>query len=334
MLSCSNSPHFAKEKVWKLSGLLEKALYNKSRKKKIMKHQHRPKQTSVADELFEYRSVEKKKLKLAMGITGITMLAEIVGGLFTNSLALISDGGHMFTHFFALAVSFSAILCSGIKECKRRTFGFYRIEILAALFNSVFIFAATAWIAFEGIQRMFRPEPVMSLQMLLIALIGLIVNLISAWILHGASKEDLNIKSAFLHLWADTLSSFAIIIGAVIINFTGWDIIDPLLSIVIALIILVWGWNLFRDSVNILLEFTPKGIDSDDVAKTIKEQVPEVEEIFDLHIWEITSKMYSLTAHIRVNRDFRQEETRLILEKIKKLVDKKYDIEHTTIELV
>jgi cobalt-zinc-cadmium efflux system protein len=297
-----------------------------------MKHAHGPKQTSVADELFEYRSVEKKKLKLTMAITGLMMVAEVIGGLLTNSLALVSDAGHMFTHFFALLISLSAILCANMESCRRRTFGFYRVEILAALFNSVFLFAVTAWILFEGVKRIIYPAPVLSAQMFIIAVMGLAVNLISALILHGAGKDDLNIKSAFLHMWADTISSVAIVTGAVIIYFTQWNIIDPLLSILIALLIVVWGWQLFKDSVNILLESAPKGMDSNQVESALKENIPEIEEITDLHIWEITSKMYSMTAHIKLKNLAGECVSKEVLRKIKDIANVRFDIEHTTIE--
>lgn len=296
-----------------------------------MKHPHRPKQTSPADELFEYRAVEKKKLKLTMAITGTMMIVEVIGGLLTNSLALISDAGHMFTHFFALAISFGAILFANKQSCNHRTFGFFRIEILAALFNSLFLFGVTIWILIEGVKRIIDPTPVLGLQMFIIAIIGLAVNLVSAWILHGTSKDDLNVKSAFLHMLADTLSSVVIVIGAVIIYFTNWNIIDPILSIGIALVIFRWGWGLFKDSVNILLEAVPKGINTDIVSKELKENISEIKEISDIHIWEITSKMYSMTAHIKMP-NMNIEKSKEILDKINRYVDEKYDIEHTTIQ--
>lgn len=298
-----------------------------------MKHTHRPKQTSVADELFEYRLVGKKKLKLTMAITAGMMLAEIIGGLLTNSLALISDAGHMFTHFFALAISFGAILCANRKSCHHRTFGFYRMEILAALFNSLFLFAATVWILIESIKRIIYPAPVLGMQMFIIAVAGLIVNFISVLILHGAGKEDINIKSAFLHMWADTLSSVVIVVGAVIIYFTHWNIIDPILSIAIALLIVGWGWGLFRDSVNILLESAPKGMNSEQVSDALMKEIPEIKEITDLHIWEITSKMYSMTAHIKLKEQLGKEQERTILHTIKIILNKYFDIEHATIEI-
>lgn len=299
-----------------------------------MKHFHRPKQTtSLTDELFEYKSLEKKKLKIAIAITGITMLIEIVGGLLTNSLALISDAGHMFTHLFALAISTAAIICAGRPVCHHRTFGFYRVEILAALLNSLFIFAITVWIFIEGVQRIIHPREVIGFEMFIVAFIGLVVNLITAWILSGATKESLNIKSAFLHMLADTFSSVAIVIGAIIIYFTKWNIIDPVLSIGITFIILIWGWGLFKDSANILLEAAPKGIDSDQVRKALMDSIAEIEEITDIHIWEITSKMYSMTAHVKIKGDEKCVDVKNILSRIKHLVNEKFDIEHTTIEL-
>lgn len=297
-----------------------------------MRHTHGPKQVSAADELFEYRSVERKKLKLTMAITGIVMAAEVAGGVLTNSLALISDAGHMFTHFFALLISFGAIICANRDACHHRTFGFYRVEILAALFNSVFLFAVTAWILFEGVRRILHPAPVMGMQMFVIALIGLAVNLISVTILHGAEKDDLNIKSAFLHMWADTLSSVAIVIGAGVISITGWNVIDPLLSVLIALLIVRWGWQLFKDSVNILLEAAPKGMDSDQVARALRDEVPEIAEITDLHVWEITSKMYSMTVHIALKPGAGQQDAKGVLRRIKDVVNRRFDIEHTTVE--
>lgn len=296
-----------------------------------MKHLHRPKQASVTEELFEYRSVERKKLKLTMAITGSMMMVEAIGGYFTGSLALISDAGHMFTHFYALAISFGAILCANRESCNR-TFGFYRVEILAALFNSIFLFAVTAFILYEGVKRIIHPAPILGLEMFIIALVGLLVNLTSAWILQGSSRSDLNIKGAFLHMLADTLSSVVIVIGAVIISFTRWVIIDPILSIGIALVICWWGWGLLRDSVNILLESAPKNLSVEQVQQTLKEEVPAIEEITDLHIWEITSQMYSMTAHIRLQSGVSCADERRILVKIKRIVNERYDIEHTTIE--
>jgi len=298
-----------------------------------IKHSHKPKHLLATDGLFEYRSIEKKKLKFCMVITGIVMIIELGGGILFNSLALISDAAHMFTHFFALAISFGAILCASIERCHHRTFGFYRAEILAALFNSLFLFVVTIWILIEGIKRIIHPQIVLSSQMFIVAFVGLIVNLVSIWILHGVSKHDLNIKGAFLHMLADTLSSIIIVIGAAIIYFTGLNIIDPILSIAVAIVILIWGWGLFRDSVNILLEAAPKGIDRDEVSKVLREQIPQIEAISDMHLWTITSNMHSMTLHLKLREPFTREDEKEIVCKIKQIVDQRFNIEHTTIEL-
>lgn len=297
-----------------------------------MKHQHRPKQTSSTDDLFEYRSVEKRKLKQAIAVTAIVMVAEIIGGFLTNSMALISDAGHMFTHSFALLISLGAILYANRPACHHRTYGFYRIEILAALFNSLFLFGVTGWIMVESIRRIISSAPILTLQMLIIAIVGLIANLISAWLLHGSSKSDLNLRSAFLHMLADTVSSVIIIIGAVIIHFTGWNFIDSILSIGIALVILSWGWGLFKDSVRILLESVPKGISTEEVSDLLMKEIPVIKEITDLHIWEITSKMYSMTAHIKLKEELKSVNVRELLNRIKQSVNEHFEIEHTTIE--
>lgn len=292
-------------------------------------HKHRPKTEDSFGRLEDYRSVEQRKLKLTMAITGSVMVVEVIGGVLTRSLALLSDAGHMFTHFFALGVSFAAIRIACSAPCHHRTFGFYRAEVLAALFNSLLLFAVTAYILFEGVKRLLHPEPVLGLQMLVVAAIGLVVNVASVLILRGSARDDLNIKGAFLHVMADTVSSIVIIFGAIVIYFSGWNIIDPLLAIGISAVIAVWAWRLLKDSVNILLEIAPRGVTSDDVSVEIRKAIPEIREIHDMHIWVITSNMYILTAHIAL--DPAADKGR-ILERINRLLDEKYDIEHTTIQ--
>lgn len=296
------------------------------------KHTHRPKETHSFGHLEDYRGVEKRKLRLTMAITGSVMVLEVIGGILTRSLALLSDAGHMFTHFFALGVSFIAIRIACKEPCHHRTFGFYRAEILAALFNGILLFVVTAYIFYEGIKRLLHPEPVLGLQMLAVAVIGLAVNVLSVLILRGGAKDDLNIRGAFLHVMADTVSSVVIIIGAIIIYFTGWNIIDPLLAIGISAVIAVWAWGLLRDSVNILLEVAPRGVTADDVSAELRRTIPEIREIHDMHIWVITSNMYSLTAHIALD-PAASTRRREIIEKINELVDEKYDINHTTIQI-
>ncbi len=293
-----------------------------------MTHSHKPKQDSIS-ELHEYRSVAKTKLVASMVITATVMVAELVGGYLTGSLALSSDAGHMFTHFFALAISLTAIVIACKEPCHHRTFGFYRAEIIAALFNSIFLFGVTAYIFYQGVIRLLNPQPVLGFEMLLVALLGLAANGISLLLLRGSVRSDLNVKGAFLHMFADTASSVAIIIGAVIVSLTGWYVIDPLLGIGISILIFVWAWGLLRDALNVLLESAPKGINIDLVSGDLKANIPEIIEITDMHIWEITSGMYSLTAHITIKESNQKQ----IINAINQIVNQKYGIEHTTVQL-
>jgi cobalt-zinc-cadmium efflux system protein len=264
-----------------------------------------------------------------MVITAAVMVIEVIGGYLTGSLALSSDAGHMFTHLFALAISFIAIVIACKEPCHHRTYGFYRVEILAALFNSIFLFGVTTYIFYQGILRLLNPQPVLGFEMLMVALLGLAANGISLILLRGSVKADLNVKGAFLHMFADTASSVAIIIGAIIVYLTDWYIVDPLLGIGISVLIFLWAWGLLKDAVNVLLETAPKGVNIDIVGAELKEHVPEIVEITDMHIWEITSEMYSLTAHITIKEGNQKH----LINKINKLLNEKHGIEHTTIQL-
>ncbi|MCK5300865.1 MAG: cation transporter, partial [Thermoplasmatales archaeon] len=184
-----------------------------------------------SEHLFEYRNVEKKKLSLSLLITTIVMFVEIIGFFTTNSIALLSDAGHMFTHSFAIAISLIAIIIAKKPPCHHRTFGLYRAEILAAFINGIFLLLVVILIIWEAIQRLIHPEEVLGFQMLFIALIGLFVNIISIGILHGSHKENMNIRGVFYHMIADAISSVGIIFAAIIILFTGWNLIDPLVSL-------------------------------------------------------------------------------------------------------
>jgi cobalt-zinc-cadmium efflux system protein len=295
-----------------------------------MTHSHKPKEESISN-LHEYHHVAKNRLALAMAVTGAVMILEFVGSILSGSLALGSDAWHMFTHLFALAISLVAITLACKQPCHHRTYGFYRVEILAALFNSIFLFAVTGFILYEGIIRLIHPQPIAGFEMLIVALFGLLANGISILLLHNSVKTNLNIKSAFLHMFADTASSVVIIIGAVVVSLTGWYIIDPILAIGISVLIFVWAGQLFRDSVNVLLETAPKGMNVDVITAELKKDFPEIVKITDMHIWEITSNMYSFTAHIQIQKvDY--EKSKVLLEKINRVLDEKWGIEHTTIQ--
>lgn len=276
-----------------------------------------------------HRGEERRKLILAASLTGTMFIVEGVAGFLTNSLALLSDAGHMLTHLIALLISLGAILFAAKPPTSRKTYGFYRLEILAALFNGITLFLITLWIFSHAYQRIINPEPIASWQMFIVAIIGLMVNLACAYILK-TSHGSLNIKSAFIHMMADTFSSLIVVVGAIIMHYTQWYMLDPTLSILICIIILIWSYQLITDSVDILLEATPKDISLEDVVKSIK-QLAEVEDVHDIHIWTITSDMYAMSTHVCI-KDLRVSETHGIMEKINTLVKEKYNIDHSVIQ--
>jgi cobalt-zinc-cadmium efflux system protein len=276
-----------------------------------------------------HRGEERSKLVLACALTGTMFIVEGIAGFLTNSLALLSDAGHMLTHMIALLISLGAIMFASRPPTARKTYGFYRLEILAALFNGATLFLITIWIFFHAYKRIINPEPVASGHMLIVAIVGLLVNLACAYILK-TSHGSLNIKSAFMHMMADTFSSLVVVFGAIIMHYTQWYILDPALSILICIVILVWSYQLITESVDILLEATPKDVDLENVVKSISE-LDEIEGVHDVHIWTITSGMYAMSAHIYI-KDIMVSETQQIMSNINTLVNEKFSIGHTVIQ--
>jgi cobalt-zinc-cadmium efflux system protein len=263
-------------------------------------HQHGGQENPFSDRIFSYREVETKKLLWALVITALAMIVEVVGGLMTGSIALISDAGHMFTHAFSIIISLGAIIIAKNPPCHHRTFGLFRAEILAAFINSLFLFGVSAFIAWESFQRLLHPVPILGMEMFLIAVFGLAVNLATMLIIHGHHEHDLNIRGVFLHMLADTASSVVIVIGAILIHFTGFTLVDPLISLGISLVIIIWAWGLFRESSRILLEMAPPGVEVDTLGEEIRAEFPEIESLSNVHFWAITSEMYVFSAHMRL----------------------------------
>ncbi len=276
------------------------------------------------------RAAKKRGLILSILITVVIMLLEVVGGILTRSLALISDAGHMLTHFVDLGISLFAIIIAEKPPTSRKTFGYLRYEILAALFNSIFLFALTAYILYEAYERILNPQSIKGFEMFIVALLGLIANISSGIILFKVSHGDLNIRSAFLHMIGDTVSSVGVVIAAIIIHFTSFYILDPIISVVIAVLIAVWGIKLFNEAVNILMQGIPKEIKIENVEESIQ-AIPGVEEIHDTHIWAISSKMFVLTAHLIVN-DMTVSDTEKLLKIINAKLFDEFEIFHTTIQ--
>ena len=278
-----------------------------------------------------FRSFEKKRLLIAIILTLAMLVAEIIGGVISGSLALLSDAGHMLTHSFALLISFLAIIYACRPATREKTFGFYRAEILAALFNGITLIIITGFILWEAYKRIVNPRAVDEGQMFIIALAGLAVNIATALILWKASKKSLNIRSAFIHMVGDAASSVAVVAGAVIIYFTGFYIIDPILSIIIAILILVWSISLIRESVRILMESAPKGIDIIKLSRGIIKSDARIKNMHDLHVWEITTDMYCMSAHIIIE-DMSISSTEELLLKMQQYLERQYNIIHPIIQ--
>lgn len=277
----------------------------------------------------DYRAHDKSLLLISFVITITTMMVEIIGGLLTHSLALVSDGIHMFTHAFALGLSWGAIVLASRPANMEKTFGYYRVEVVAAFVNGITILLSAIWIVVEGITRLFTPEPVNVGVTLVIAAVGLVINLITGAILMRGDQSNLNIRSAFLHMLTDTLSSVAIIAGLILIHYTNWQFIDPLLALIVAVIILKWSWTLLRDSLHVLMEGSP--IDVPALKAHVLHEFPDVEDIHDIHIWQISQRFNCLTAHVRIKPEAVADYSALVL-RINASLRKKFDIGHTNFQ--
>ncbi len=262
------------------------------------------------------------------------MILEFIGGFLTNSIALISDAGHMFTHSFAIGISVIAIIIAATNPpCHHRTFGLYRTEILAAFINGLFLLLVVGVIIYEAIQRILHPVEVLSLQMLAVAIIGLGVNIASILILRGSHKEDMNVRSVFFHMIADAASSVGIVIAAVVIFYTGWQIIDPLVSIGICAIIVYWAWGVLKESTRILLEMAPAGLHTDTISDDLKTNFQEIEEIYNAHLWTITADMLVFSAHLKLHNIHALNKQEEFTSRINQRLFEKYGVIESTIQI-
>ena len=248
-------------------------------------------------------------------------------------MALLSDAGHMFTHAFAIGISLVAIFIATKPPCHHRTFGLYRAEVLAAFVNGLFLLLVVGIIIYEAVLRIIKPIKIFGLEMLVIAFIGLAVNAASILILRGSHKENLNIRGVFYHMFADAVSSVGIVLAAIIIMYTGWTFIDPLVSIGISALILYWAWGILKDSTRVLLETAPKGLDIDIIGNDLKNNFPEVKELHNVHIWAITPDMLVFSAHIKLYPDKLQTKQEILISKINEYLSNKYKIIESTIQV-
>jgi cobalt-zinc-cadmium efflux system protein len=273
----------------------------------------------------------EKRLALALLLTALILIAQIIGGIFTGSLALLSDAAHIFLDMLALAMSYGAIRLAAIPANNQHTFGFYRVKILAALINGISLFIIVFEILREALERLQNPQEVLVGPMLVVAVVGLIVNLIVALLLHDHDHNDLNTRSAFLHVIGDTLSSVGVIGGGLIILLTGWYWIDPLISVFIAVILLIGSGRVLRESIHVLMEGVPAGLDVSEV-KASMASVVGIQNVHDLHVWSIVPGYQMLSAHVVMN-DQPLSQTGQIIQTLNHQLTEQFGIQHTTIQL-
>ncbi|MFX1252379.1 MAG: cation diffusion facilitator family transporter [Promethearchaeota archaeon] len=272
-----------------------------------------------------------KRLAVAFALTAGFMVVEFIGGILTGSLALLADAGHMVTDAASLGLGLFAAWIS-VRTSPSKTFGYKRVEILAAFINGLALFLLSGFIVTEALERFTAPQEIKTVPMLIIAVLGLIVNLVAVGVLFGGSDENLNVKSALLHVAGDTLGSVAAIGAAIIMFFTGLYIVDALASILLTLLILWSAWGIIKHSTNILILGKPPNIDIDEV-RTAMKQVQRVSSVHDLHIFEITQNMPSLTAHIKLEDDTDPHELPIIRKELQNLIKERFYIDHSTIQL-
>jgi cobalt-zinc-cadmium efflux system protein len=269
-------------------------------------------------------------LKWSLGLTVAFVALEIAAGLEARSLALLSDAGHNFTDALALLLAWFGYYVAQRPADEIKTYGYHRAGVLAAFVNALVLLALAAYIFYESYRRWLAPQPVHEITMLVVAGLGLVVNLV---IMHGLASErrrDLNIRSAWAHMLGDALGSVGILVGAVVIRWTGWHRVDPLLSALIGLLIVWTAWDIVRESLNILLEGLPRGLKLEDVVQALRE-IPGVLDVHDVHIWSLGSTTHALSCHV-VIEDVPPSESEGLLRRLNQVLAERFMICHTTIQ--
>ena len=276
-------------------------------------------------------STISKRLIFAISLTAITLVAEVIGGIWSNSLALLSDAGHVFLDLFALILSLAAIKLAAKPPSENHSYGLHRAEVLASLINGLTVFLMAIGILYEGSKRLFAPEAVQTTPMLVIAVLGLAANMLAAKGLHGHSHDDLNVRSAFLHVLGDAAASVGVIAGAILMHYTGWYQADPIISIAIGLLILVGAGRVLREAVHILMEGVPRGLSVEQVAGCIR-GIEGVADVHHLNVWAVCSHIIALSAHVEIHPENNGEREDL-LHRIEHELAHRFHITHTTIQL-
>ena len=275
------------------------------------------------------RSGNRRRLTLTLLLVSCYMIVEFVGGLIANSLALLADAGHMLSDSGALVLTLFALWLAERPPTAKRTYGYYRAEILAALANGAVLIAASIYILVEAFHRLHSPPEVMSTTMLAVATGGFLVNVASLWILQGGQNENLNIRGAWLHVLTDALGSVGAIVAGILIAGFGWHRADPAISALIGLLVMYSAWRLVAEATSVLMENAPRGINVDAVLRAM-EEVPEVLNVHDLHVWTITSGLDSLSAHVIVEK---QQSHGRVLDAVRRMLRARFGIDHITIQI-
>ena len=275
---------------------------------------------------------EGKNLFITLLLNFVISFAEIIGGIFSNSLSLISDALHNFSDGLAMLISYIAIRISKRDPNYKKTFGYKRIQILAALINAISLIIISLFLLFEAYHRFIEPEEIKSLPMLIVASIGLIANLLGVFLLKDQSKDNLNIKSAYLHLIGDTVSSLAVIVGGILIYFFEVYWLDPLITVFISFYIIKETISILLETYNILMQATPKGIDVLKLSKEIQE-IDQIKDVHHIHVWSLSDKETHFEAHINLAKDFKTSECKSIIKEIEELLNHNYQINHVTLQM-
>ena len=274
-------------------------------------------------------SANKRPLAIVFGLTALYLMAEVVGGILTKSLALLADAGHMLTDVVGLGLALFAIRVAERPPTPERTYGYYRVEILAALSNAVVLIGVSLFILYEAYERLRNPPEVATGAMLVVAVIGLCVNLVGIRLLQGGASSSLNVKGAYFEVLSDLLTSVGVIAAAVIMWLTHWYYADPLISAGIGLFILPRTWKLLREAIGVLLEGTPPGVDLNDVRAKLGAQ-EGVDGVHDLHVWTLTSGMHAMSVHVVLAGDGIHDD---VLARVRRLAATELGMAHVTVQV-